>query len=116
MKTPNPIGVNVNKYRIAQGYTQDHLANLLGVSREQISNYENGIRNIPVTSLNKLADLFGIELEELLEENSTIATTNLAFAFRSQSITDTDIKSIAEFKRIVFNYLKMKNILHAANS
>lgn len=116
MKTQNTIGVNVHKYRAAQGYTQEQLANLLGVTREQISNYEKGIRNIPVTSLNKLADLFGVELEELLEENSTVADTNLAFAFRSQSITDTDIKSIAEFKRIVFNYLKMKNILDAVSN
>ncbi len=115
MKTTQTIGVNIRKYRLAQGYTQDHLANLLGVKREVISYYENGTRNIPVTSLNKLADLFGIELEELLEENSTIASTNLAFAFRSESFTDTDIHSIAEFKRIVFSYLKMNNILHAAN-
>jgi len=115
MKTPNIVGVNVQKYRTAQGYTQEHLANLLGVTREQISNYEKGIRNIPVTSLNKLADLFGIELEELLEENPTIASTNLAFAFRSESFNDTDIQSVAEFKRIVFNYLKMNNILNAVN-
>ncbi|KAF5076080.1 helix-turn-helix protein [anaerobic digester metagenome] len=115
MKTPNVVGANVYKYRAAQGYTQEHLASLLGVTREQISNYEKGIRNIPVTSLNKLADLFGIELEELLEENPTITSTNLAFAFRSESFSDADIQSIAEFKRIVFNYLKMNSILNAAN-
>lgn len=115
MEAVETIGNNIHKFRVAQGLTQENLADYLDVSRELISLYENGNRSIPVTSLDKLADLFGVDLEELLEENATLTKTNLAFAFRSKSITDTDIQSIAEFKKIVSSYLKMNTILNAAN-
>ncbi len=116
MDSTKIIGSNVKKYRVAQGFTQDNLAGFLDVTREMISLYETGKRPIPVTALDKLADLFGVEMEELLEESTTVANTNLAFAFRSDSLTEEDVLSIAEFKRIVLNYLKMKTITDAAGN
>jgi hypothetical protein len=56
-----------------------------------------------------LADLFGIELEELLEEDQTIKEANVAFAFRSDN-NSADLSNIASFKRIVLNYLKMEKL------
>ncbi|HUW06984.1 MAG TPA: helix-turn-helix transcriptional regulator [Williamwhitmania sp.] len=116
MDSTKIIGSNVKKYRAAQGFTQDNLAGFLDVSREMISFYETGKRPIPVTALDKLADLFGVDMEELLEESTTVANTNLAFAFRSDSLAEEDVLSIAEFKRIVLNYLKMKTITNAAGN
>lgn len=113
MKDSQIIGNNLRNFRISQGYRQEDLAEYLGVTRSMISYYENGERDIPVISLNKLADLFGVELEALLEENEEIAKTNLAFAFRNENLTSKDIESIAYFKRFVMNYLKMESIRNA---
>jgi transcriptional regulator with XRE-family HTH domain len=63
------IGKNIIDYRTKLGYTQDHIANYLAADRTAISKYENDEREISIVSLNKLADLFGIELEDLIEEN-----------------------------------------------
>lgn len=112
MKT-NIIGNNIRNFRISQGFKQDDLAEYLTVTRTMVSYYETGERDVPVTSLNKLADLFGIDLEELLEENSTVANANLAFAFRNETNAGTDTESIASFKRIVMNYLKMETLRDA---
>lgn len=103
------IGNNITKIRKAQGLTQENIASYLGLSREQISHYERGVRNISVTELNKLSDLFGIELSDLLEENLEIQNLNLAFAFRSDN-NETDLKQIALFKKVVMNYLKMRHL------
>lgn len=106
------IGINIVNLRNSQGLTQEHLASYLGVSREQISHYERGERRISVTKLNKLADLFGIELSELFEENIELQNLNLAFAFRSEN-TESDLEHIASFKKVVLNYLKMERLENA---
>ncbi|GAO29750.1 hypothetical protein JCM15548_11972 [Geofilum rubicundum JCM 15548] len=59
--------------------------------------------------MNKLADLFGVELSDLLEEDDDLQKMNLAFAFRSAN-SESDLDNIAFFKRVVLNYLKMQRI------
>lgn len=103
------IGNNIAKLRKLQGFTQDNLAAYLGVSRVQVSHYERGERDISVTELNKLADLFGIELSDLMEEDIQLQNLNLAFAFRSET-SELDLQHIAAFKKVVKNYLKMERI------
>lgn len=100
-------------FRSQMGLRQEDAAQYLGVTRTMISYYESGEREIPVTSLNKLADLFGVELEVLLEENEVVTNTNLAFAFRGENFETEDIESIACFKRIAMNYLRMESIRDA---
>jgi len=111
-KTPimtDQIGQNIAKIRKLQGLSQENLGAYLGVTREQISHYERGTRKISVTDLNKLADLFGVELADLLEEDMDLQHLNLAFAFRSKKI-ESDLPTIATFKKLVLNYLKMQRL------
>ncbi len=103
------IGNNIAKIRKIQGFTQDNLASYLGVSRVQISHFERGERDISVTELNKLANLFGVELSNLIEDDIDVQNMNLAFAFRSEN-TESDLEHIASFKKMVLNYLKMQRI------
>jgi transcriptional regulator with XRE-family HTH domain len=103
------IGQNIAKTRKLQGLSQENLGAYLGVTREQISHYERGAREISVTDLNKLADLFGVELADLLEEDMDLQHLNLAFAFRSKKI-ESDLPTIATFKKVVLNYLKMQRL------
>lgn len=111
MDTAKIIGFNIKKYRNALGFKQEVLAACLDVSREQISNYERGEREIPLLSLEKIANLFGIELEELLEKRDSVRDVKLSFAFRSDS-TSEDIKEIANFKKVVLNYLKIEKLIN----
>ena len=104
------IGKNIIDYRTKLGYTQDHIASYLGTERSIISKYESNEREISMPYLNKLGDLFGIELEDLIEENSAKKNASLAFAFRSDGMIVEDMESIASFQKIVKCYLKMKGI------
>lgn len=110
METRKIIGNNIKNYRIKLGFSQDHIANYLGIDRTAISKYENGEREISLVNLNKLADLFGIELDYLLEPKTVDKTANLAFAFRKQGLEQQDIRSIAEFQKVVKNYMKILQI------
>jgi len=114
MKTPWHIGINIHKYRSLQCLTQQQIADFLGVTRELISLIESGKRDISVSNLNRLADLFGVELTDLLEEDENIQKVNLALAFRAGD-SEIDLENIASFRRIVLNYLKMERLKNEIN-
>ena len=110
MKNNAIIGQNIKSYREKLQLNQDQLANWLGVSRELISYYESGKREIDLKKLESLAELFGIELINLIEEDSELISADLAFAFRSDDISEEDLEQISQFRRIIKNYLKMKHM------
>lgn len=80
----------------------------LGVDRTTLSLYENGKSHIPTDVISKAANIFGVEDIDLYEENPEGA---LAFAFRAESLSLEDLNHIADFKKIVLNYLKMKKAI-----
>lgn len=104
------VGSNIKKYRERLGFSQKDVSDYLGITRAQISNYENGKREVPVVQLKKIADLFGVTLSELLEKEEAKKSANLAFAFRSDDLTQEDFEKMAWFKRIVKNHQKMLSI------
>lgn len=101
------IGKNIKAYRERLGLNQQHLADFLKVKREVISYYESGARVVPIEAITKLADFFGIEMIDLLEENSDMQKANIAFAFRAEDLKPKDFENISTFRRIAKNYLKL---------
>ncbi|MDE6066943.1 MAG: helix-turn-helix domain-containing protein [Duncaniella sp.] len=101
------IARNLRKLREAGRYTQDELANALGITRSAYSNYEAGDREIPYDVIEKASDFFGCEMELLFEENENIDTRILAYAFRIDGLQPEDAIEIMRFKDIVKSYLKM---------
>lgn len=65
MKTK--IAENIKFYRKQIGLTQEELANKLQGKKSLISNYENGYSTPDIFTLCKLADIFDITLDELVE-------------------------------------------------
>lgn len=105
------IAHNVKRMREASGYTQERVADFLGVGRSAYANYETGEREIPLTLMEKLADLYGCELFDLYTEDEAALAGMLVTAFRVESLSPEDMRQIAAFKRIVKNSLKMDVLL-----
>ncbi|MGJ5642813.1 helix-turn-helix domain-containing protein [Formosa sp. S-31] len=105
------IGQNIKLLREKLGLTQDDVANYLDLSRMQISRYEKGETPVPTPNLTKLASLFSVDEYDFYEENATKVNANLAFAFRADELSSDDLKTIASFKKIAMNYLRMKDAL-----
>ena len=112
MELQNIIGANLQAFRTRLGLTQDQIAEFLEVDRSLIAHYEKGTREVTYVHLKKLSNLFNIEVEDLLEENSALRELNFAFAFRADGLDTTDLKSISEFQRVVKNYLEMETLLN----
>lgn len=103
-------GLIMKNLREKFGYVQENVAEFLGISRELVSMYETGERDVPVDVLEKLSNLFCIEPEAFFAETAEEAMAQVAFAFRKDEIDANDLKEIAAFGKIVKNYLKIKKL------
>lgn len=75
--------------RIKYGYTQDSLAIVLGISRSTVSMYENGNREPDLETLEKIADLFNVDMDFLLgRTNKTTVLTNMPINYISPNCDD----------------------------
>lgn len=68
---------NIKKYRLQFGMKQIELCNILGVSQGALSGWENGRYEPDIKSMNKMAEIFNITVDELLGRNiETVPPTN----------------------------------------
>ena len=61
-------GKYIKQLRIEQGLSQNQLARMLNISRQAISKWERNITLPSLFTLFKLSTIFGIPMEELLED------------------------------------------------
>ena len=110
---------NLKKLREHSGYSQEEIANKLGIFRSTISRYENGERKINGENLVKLAKLFNVTPEYLLgleddKKKDNIITKeqltkdNMAF-FKAKDISDEDKKKMIEMMQEFYYKEKLKN-------
>ena len=101
---------NIKAIRKKLGYTQQTVADVLGIARTTYTEYETKDIDIPFNTLEKLSDFFGVELASFFAENETQLKDYLVCAFRMETASVDDLRKIAHFKNIVKNYIKMKRI------
>ena len=101
------VGQVLKAFREKNHFSQEAVASFLGIKRELISYYENDSREPSLEVLEKLADLYGAELADFFETDKNHVTTNVAFAFRATELSEGDMKGLAEFRKVVRNYLKL---------
>ena len=101
---------NIRAIRNRLGYTQEVVADVLGIARPTYTEYETKDIDIPIETLEKLSDFFGVELVSFFAENEDQLKDHLVCAFRMENASADDLKRITHFKSIVKNYIKMKRI------
>ena len=62
---------NLVSLRKSYKYTQKQIAGKLNISRQAYSNYERGKRIPDISMLIRLADIYGVTLEQLLTQACT---------------------------------------------
>ena len=69
------IGSKLKNARNENGVTQEQAAELLGVSRQTISNWENNKSYPDIISVIKMSDLYSVSLDHLLKEDNSMKQT-----------------------------------------
>ena len=68
--TKAKIGDQIRRLRIQSGLTQQQLAHMVGLSREQVNRLENGTGNPGLSQLEKVLGGLGCPVEKLFDERS----------------------------------------------
>ena len=105
------VSNNLRLLRETSGYTQKQIAEYLGVNRSAYANYESGDRTAPLSVLESVAKLFGIDLAMLFADDESSVQSLLLCAFRADGLCVEDMKQVAEFKDVAMAYLKMIKLL-----
>ncbi len=64
----NELGKYIAKLRLSCGYSQQYLAQVLGIRRQAYSHYETG-RNMPMYhTIVRLSELYGLSTENFIEK------------------------------------------------
>ena len=69
------IGAIIRKARCDKGLTQEAAAEALHVSRQTISNWENGRSYPDIVSVIRMSDLYAVSLDRLLKEEDSVKQT-----------------------------------------
>ena len=105
------IGRNLKILRESNGYTQEKMAEFLGISRSAYANYESLDREPPLSLLEEMADFFGVSMSVFFETDVLKVKSRLLVAFRAEDLSVEDMKQVADFKRVAMEYLKMNEKL-----
>lgn len=66
------LGKNIAELRKKNNLTQEELANILGVSPQAVSKWENDAACPDIALLPKIAEIFGVTIDELMNEQGSI--------------------------------------------
>lgn len=103
------IGQKVKTLREKAGLNQLQIAQFLEVDQSTISKCEKGERQFQVDHLERLGNLFGVSLGDLMNEN--VSVTPLQIAFRADGMQVEDLNAIADIQKIALNLDQMRNLL-----
>lgn len=70
------LSQKIKELRKEKNLTQEGLGDLLSVDKSQISKYEKGINVPPLDKLEKMAEIFGVKISELVEDESLLKLNN----------------------------------------
>ena len=104
----NLLGQKIKELRSKSNYTQQNIADFLGVDQSFISKVEKNERVLTSDMLEKLAVLFGVKLKDFIVGTDV---RPLTYAFRANDITAEDMKTICAINKIVLNSTFLETLL-----
>lgn len=64
------ISNNIKSYRVKKGYTQEEVANKMGVSRNTYCDYEVNLQRVRVETLQQIAEILDCKVSDFFKENN----------------------------------------------
>lgn len=105
------LGEKVKLLRKRRNLKQEDLANLLNLSRAQISNLEKGKRNFSLSQLEKICEFFNVEMSYFIMAETTDSCMDLIekakLLFESKKLTNIQKEDL--FASIMKIYLDAKD-------
>ena len=104
------VGGNAKRAREINGFSQANVAEFLKVDQSLISKFESGERSLQSDLLERLANLYGYRVSDF-ENVDGIREQRVKTAYRSSSISESDMEVIHDIKRIALNLFFMTELM-----
>ena len=94
------IGDNIKKLREIHDLSQKDLALIAGVTDKAVSTWENGVKEPRMGTIQKIADHFGLQKSNIIEENGLEQICKTHDKNKITSLTEEDIDLIEKIKSL----------------
>lgn len=113
-KTNKSIGKNIRTLRHQRGWSQEDVANRLGISIPAFSKIETGVTDINLSRLEQIANIFEITVAQILsveEGEVDLTPSNLSIAQKKLVDRESEIASLQRKVILLYEELRNKSIL-----
>lgn len=107
------LGKKLKNIREQIGFSQEFVANELGITRQAIINIESGKRKIDSFELFKLANLYNTDVTDLITEQVPVISNFQEAVMRLRNnnlLDDEEKKALFEFQKICKDYEFLKDL------
>lgn len=94
----NEIGKKIKHLRKHAGYTQERLAEMIGVSSTAVAKWENGYSEPTLQNVVHLSELFGVSSDYLLGVTAT----------KKNMLSNMSVEAVTALKKFIFEIIKME--------
>ena len=109
-KTNKTIGKNIRTFRHQHGWSQEDVANRLGISIPAFSKIETGVTDINLSRLEQIANIYEIEVSQLLSldmEEEEFQPSNLSIIQKKLADRETEIANLQ--RKVILRYEELRN-------
>jgi len=106
---------NIKALRVQNGYKQEFLADILGISQPEYSKIENGSRRIDAFMINELCKLYDVKMDVLMRTLPVQVVTDMPMArehmqtgYSAAVSPELLSKMLDNYATLVDNYLKQQ--------
>ena len=110
MSKPNMVAVSIKNLRKEKSLTQDQLAEALHVTRQAVSNWENGKTEPDIETITQLAEFFEVDVEKIIYGKAAKKwTLHFAINHNAQDTVDHSV-TMGVALAMIISYAKWQSI------
>lgn len=109
-KTNKNIGKNIRTFRHQHGWSQEDVANRLGISIPAFSKIETGVTDINLSRLEQIADIYEIDVVQLFSmnfEEEEQKPSSLSIIQKKLADREAEIASL--HRKVILLYEELRN-------
>lgn len=109
-KTNKSIGQNIRTLRHRNGWSQEDVANRLGISIPAFSKIETGVTDINLSRLEQIADIYEIDVVQILAlDSEDIEQTPSTLSILQKKLTDRELEIVNLQRKVILLYEELRN-------
>lgn len=109
-KTNKTIGKNIRTFRHQHGWSQEDVANRLGISIPAFSKIETGVTDINLSRLEQIANIYEIEVVQLLSmEAEEIEQTPSNLSIIQKRLLEREAEIVNLQRKVILLYEELHN-------